>query len=291
MTPKALISIIVVNYNSSTEIIDLVKSLKKCTHHPYELIVVDNASPNDDLTLMMDLFPEINLIQSSKNLGFAGGNNLGMQHAKGQYYLFLNPDTVVTMGFLEPMLELLERHPDIGLVSPKIKYFHTPSLIQYAGSSEMSLFTMRNTAWSKHQKDSLENAVSKPTGYGHGAAMMVPKNVALQTGGMRESYFLYYEELDWCERIKNAGYKIYYVASSLIYHKESVSVEKQSPLKIFYLSRNRMLFARLHYQTWQLILYILFTAFVVTPKTVFQYWTQPTLLKAYFRGVSWHLYS
>ena len=134
----------------------------------------------------------VQLIKSSKNLGFAGANNLGIDVAKGVYYLFLNPDTCVTPLFLEPLVETLEQNSNIGLVSPKIKYYDTPDLIQYAGTSRMSKYTMRSNSFSKKKEDNPENSSPKLTGYGHGAAMLLPKAVIDKVGKMNESYFLYY---------------------------------------------------------------------------------------------------
>lgn len=291
MTSDPLVSIIVVNYNTSNEVLDLLASLGHCTYSNYEVLVVDNASPKDDLSPVLTAYPFVQLINSTKNLGFAGANNLGMDHAQGDYYLFLNPDTCVTPSFLEPMLEAFVQNPSIGLVSPKIKYYDQPHLIQYAGTSTMSKWTMRSHSFSKNKEDNSANSISQLTGYGHGAAMMVPKSVVEKVGKMNETYFLYYEELDWCERIRQQGYQIYYVASSIVYHKESISIEKESPLKIFYLSRNRILFARLHYKLGALTLYFLYHIFVVIPKHILKYINQPALLKAYLKGVFWHLSS
>lgn len=291
MTSSPLVSIIVVNYNTSKEVLDLLVSLEQATYDNYEIILVDNASPKDDLGWIQERYPLVQLIQSAQNLGFAGANNLGMDAAKGGYYLFLNPDTIVTPSFLEPLVKTLEQNPNIGLVSPKIKYYDSPNLIQYAGTSRMSKYTMRSNSFSKKKEDNPENSISKTTGYGHGAAMMVPQKVAAKVGKMSTAYFLYYEELDWCERMHQQGYEIYYQADSLVFHKESASIQKESPLKIFYLSRNRILFARHHYKSFQFIFYCFYTIFVLIPKNMVRYARQPKLLKAYLKGILSHFFS
>lgn len=291
MKSEPLISIIVVNYNTSKEVLELLASLEQATYINQEVILVDNASPNDDLSSIEEKFPSVRRIQSNKNLGFAGANNLGIDAAKGVYYLFLNPDTIVTPSFLEPLIKTLEQHPNIGLVSPKIKYYDSPHLIQYAGTSRMSKYTMRSNSYSKKKEDNSENSIPKLTGYGHGAAMMVPKEIINKVGKMNETYFLYYEEIDWCERIHQQGYKIYCQADSVVFHKESASIQKESPLKIFYLSRNRILFARLHYKWFQFIFYCFYTLFVLIPKNTVHYIRQPKLLKAYLKGILSHFSS
>jgi GT2 family glycosyltransferase len=291
MKSNPLVSIIVVNYNTSNEVLDMLDSLDQATYPNYEVILVDNASPNDDLSLIEEKHPSVQLIKSSKNLGFAGANNLGIDVAKGVYCLFLNPDTCVTPLFLEPLVETLEQNSNIGLVSPKIKYYDTPDLIQYAGTSRMSKYTMRSNSFSKKKEDNPENSSPKLTGYGHGAAMLLPKAVIDKVGKMNESYFLYYEEIDWCERIHNQGYEVYYQANSVIFHKESASIQKESPLKIFYLSRNRILFAKIHYKMAQFIFYCFYTLFILVPKHIVKYIRQPKLLKAYLKGILSHFSS
>jgi GT2 family glycosyltransferase len=291
MKSNPLVSIIVVNYNTSNEVLEMLASLDQATYPNYEVILVDNASPNDDLSLIEEKYPSVQLIKSNKNLGFAGANNLGIDVAKGTYCLFLNPDTCVTPRFLEPLVQTLEQNANIGLVSPKIKYYDSPDLIQYAGTSRMSKYTMRSNSFSKKKADNPENSTSKLTGYGHGAAMLLPKAVIDKVGKMNESYFLYYEEIDWCERIHYQGYEVYYQANSVVFHKESASIQKESPLKIFYLSRNRILFAKIHYKMAQFIFYCFYTLFILVPKHIVKYIRQPKLLKAYLKGILSHFSS
>lgn len=291
MKTNPLISVIVVNYNSSKEIAELLPSLNDCGYNNFEIIIVDNASPNDSLSDLAQMYKDVRIIYSDENLGFAGANNIGLEAASGDYMLLINPDVVVTKGFIEPMLFTFGLNEKIGIISPKIKYFHTPELIQYAGYGNMSTLTMRTFSHGKGKKDGPEFSVTKKTSYAHGAAMMISRECYEKVGGMNESYFLYYEEMDWSMRIKEAGFEIYYVASSTVFHKESATVQKQSPLKIYYMSRNRMLFARLHRKSWQLIFYTLYSLFVLLPKSTLQYISKPALLKAYMSGLVWHLYT
>jgi len=134
-----LVSIITINYDQSRITCELLNSLKGITYPEVEIIVVDNASPTDDPGIIKDSFPEIVFIPSEKNLGFAGGNNLGIRVAKGKYILLLNNDTEVDPGFIEPLVAKLESDPLIGAVSPKIRFHHTPDTIQFAGYSPLTL--------------------------------------------------------------------------------------------------------------------------------------------------------
>jgi GT2 family glycosyltransferase len=291
MKNNPFISIVVVSYNSNEDISKLLDSLQKCTYKNYEIIVVDNNSPDKKFADILSSYPYVKLINSDKNLGFAGGNNCGFKEAKGDYILCLNPDIEVSPGFIEPLLFTFKTNPKIGLVSPKIKYYHSPAVIQYAGFSKINALTMRSASYGKGKEDGPLFSVTQKTSYGHGAAMMLSRAVFEKVGGMNESYFLYYEEIDWCHRISNYGFEIYYVASSVVFHKESTTIKKQSPLKIYYQSRNRMLFAKLHCQNWQLMVYFFYNLFVLMPKSILKYISKPVLLKAYLSGLASILYT
>ncbi|MEM8762253.1 MAG: glycosyltransferase family 2 protein [Bacteroidota bacterium] len=288
---KPLVSIITVNYNESLVTMEFLESVRKLTYPKVEVIVVDNASPNDDPDAIKTAFPEIQLIKSHENLGFAGGNNLGVKHSKGEFLLFVNNDTIVPEHFLEPLLETLQNDSNIGMVSPKIKFHWDPTLIQYAGYTPMNKWTIRNSSIGYHQKDDGTYDVPKETQSIHGAAMMVPRRVVDAVGMMTEIYFLYYEEHDWAEMIKRAGYKIFYQPKSYILHKESVSTGKFSPLKTYYISRNRILFARRNFKPLSLFVSLVFQVLVSIPKNLLKFTVKREFehLKAFWRAVSWNL--
>ncbi|MEI7895634.1 MAG: glycosyltransferase family 2 protein [bacterium] len=285
-----LISVITVNYNQSSVTCELLQSLQKISYPNMEIIVVDNASPNDTPDRIKELYPGIILIKSKENLGFAGGNNLGIRVAKGKYLFFLNNDTEVPAHIMEPMVELLENRPEIGAVSPKIKYFQEPGLVQYAGFTRMNPWTIRNKAVGYRQPDSPEFDQLTSTNSVHGAAMMIPRRVIDEVGLMPEIFFLYYEEHDWAEMIKRAGYKIYYQPASFILHKESISTGKNSPLITYYLTRNRLLFARRNFRGLPFLFSLFFQTFISFPKNTVLLLVkhQQEHLKAYLKGILWN---
>ena len=288
---EPLVSIITINYNESEVTLDLLDSVRKLSYTNYEVIVVDNASPNDNPDKIKENFPEVNLIKSPENLGFAGGNNLGVKQAKGEYLLFINNDTIVPPNFIQPLVETLQKNNRIGMVSPKIKFHWDPTLIQYAGYTPMNKWTIRNNSIGYHQKDNGDFDEPKETQSIHGAAMMVPKKVVDEVGMMTEIYFLYYEEHDWAEMVKRAGYKIFYQPESYILHKESISTGKFSPLKTYYISRNRILFARRNFKPLSLAISLLFQFFVSIPKNTLQFLLKREFahLKAFWRAITWNL--
>jgi GT2 family glycosyltransferase len=286
-----LVSIISINYNQAQVTCDLLCSLRHVTYPNLEILVVDNASPGEDPRQIEREFPEIKLIRSAKNLGFAGGNNLAIAEANGKYLLFLNNDTEVEPGFLEPLVDLFENNPGAGCASPKILYHGTGGMIQYAGSRGLNRWTTRSKTIGQLEKDHGQHDTSRETALADGAAMMVPMQVIRRVGLMPELYFLYYEELDWCEAIKRSGYSCHYVAESTITHKESMSVGKSSVLKTYYQNRNRLLFIRRNLQGWPLCTSTLVFLLLAVPKFFLQYGARGEWqhLRAILRGLQWHV--
>lgn len=291
MSGKPLVSIITVNFNQSDLTAALILSL---SHDPYEnteIIVVDNGSKKEDASALKKRFEHIVFVKSDVNLGFAGGNNLGIKAAKGKYLFFVNNDTEFTAQTIGPLVKLLEENPKIGIVSPKIIYYNSSNIIQYAGSAGMNSWTGRSKTIGQGELDEGRYDVLRPTPIIDGAAMMVPKCVIEKVGDMPELFFLYYEELDWCEQIKRAGYLAYYNGNATIYHKESMSVGKHSVMKTYYMNRNRLLFIRRNYVGLKKLSGMLVFLLFAIPKRIVKLlqsgdWQH---IKALFKGLTWNL--
>ncbi len=288
---KPRVSIITINYNQDAVTCELLASLKHVTYPNLEIIVVDNASQLGDADTIKVAYPEIKLIKSEINLGFAGGNNLGIKEATGDYLLFLNNDTEVEPDFIEPLVELFQNNPLAGIASPKIIYFGTDKIIQYAGSEGLNPWTGRSVTIGNGEKDLGQYNTSSATKLADGAAMMVPKKVIEKVGLMPELYFLYYEELDWCEMIRRAGLSCHYVANATVYHKESISVGKASVLKTYYMNRNRLLFIRRNIKGGAMLTSMLVFLLAACPKKAMEHIVrrEGKHLSALFRGLWWHL--
>jgi GT2 family glycosyltransferase len=286
-----LVSIISINYDQPGVTCELLASLRQLTYSNYEIIVVDNASPTRSPNAIAEQFPAVHLIRSGHNLGFAGGNNLGVAAAKGKYVLFLNNDTEVEPGLLEPLVALFESNPQAGIASPKIVFYHSDHLIQYAGCEGINPWTGRGRTIGNREPDRGQHNGTHTTSLAHGAAMMLPMRVIREVGLMPELYFLYYEEHDWCQMVLRAGYQCHYVGSTTVYHKESVSVGKASVLKTHYLYRNRLLFMRRNVQGWQFWSGLLFFLCVAVPRHTLAFFlsAQRGHLRAMWRGLRWHL--
>ena len=260
-----LVSVITVNYKQAAITCALLDSIDENTYKNLEVIVVDNGSEKDCTADFQKHYPSVKVLKSAENLGFAGGNNLGIKAAKGNYIFLVNNDTEWTDGLVEALLKRFESDATIGVVSPKIRYHHTPDMIQFAGFTEINPLTGRNETIGKNEKDMGQHDTPYPTPYAHGAAMMLKREVLQKAGLMPENYFLYYEELDWCHQIKQAGYALWYEPTGLIYHKESASVGKLSTLKLYYLTRNRLLFMRRNIKGWRLGLFLSYFFSIIFP--------------------------
>ncbi|PKP52926.1 MAG: dTDP-Rha--alpha-D-GlcNAc-pyrophosphate polyprenol alpha-3-L-rhamnosyltransferase [Bacteroidetes bacterium HGW-Bacteroidetes-1] len=285
-----LVSIITVNYNQAEVTCALIASLHKISYPNFEIIVIDNASPDDDPTIIKRRYPNVILVENPINYGFAAGNNFGLMRARGDYVLLINNDIEVPFDFMEPLVAKLQNNPQIGVVSPKIKFYYQPDTIQYAGYTAINYITMRNFAIGYREKDTGQYNVDHETAYAHGAAMMVPIEVVKKVGLMSYIFFLYYEEADWCERIKKSGYEIHFVHNSYVLHKESVTTGKLSTLKIYYLNRNRLVFMRRNVFGKSFYLGMAYQLFVAIPKNAFLYLLKGKvqLFYAYYRAIGWH---
>ena len=206
--------------------------------------MVDNASQNQEADTISKRFPQVKVIKSNKNLGFAGGNNLGIKAAQGNYLFFINNDTIFKEFNVQSLIERLESSPNIAVVCPKIRFAWGNNPIQFAGYTPLSKFTIRNQAIGFGEEDLGQYNTAHPTPYAHGAAMLIKKEAIHQVGLMPECFFLYYEELDWSMMFTRAGYQIWYEPLCTIYHKESQTTGQNSPLRTYYIVRNRLLLVK-----------------------------------------------
>lgn len=280
-----MVSIITINYNGWQDTCELIASLKQFETYPYEVIVVDNASRGDDVERIRAMHPDVKVVCSERNLGFAGGNNLGYGYAQGDYVLFFNNDMVLKGAMLKPLVDRLS-DKRIGGVSPRIIYLYKPEQVQYYGYQDMTSITLKHTTKpfaSARQADYLR---PKETEVLHGGAMMVRRDVIEQVGEMTEVYFLFYEEFDWSRRMREAGYILYYEPKSDVYHKESMSIPRNTTFREYYLSRARIIYARRNNNGWRKYLSCAYLLFLAMPKKLVTFLRQKRvdLIWATIRG-------
>ena len=226
------LSIITVNYNGLKDTCALIESIP--FNEKMEVIVVDNASEQNEASIILKKFPQVKVIRSEKNLGFAGGNNLGIKEAKGKYIFLINNDTI-------------------------FKEF------------PLSKITVRNQAIGYGEEDHGQYDCAYPTPYAHGAAVLIKREAVEKVGLMPEDYFLYYEEIDWSMMFTRADYEIWYDPACTIYHKESQSTGQDSPLRTYYITRNRLLLVKRNWQGIYKYLAYYYLTCIVAPRNVLKY--------------------
>ena len=236
------ISIITINFNGLSDTCALMETIP--FNDNLEVIVVDNASQNQEADTISKRFPQVKVIKSEKNLGFAGGNNLGIRAAKGKYIFLINNDTIFKNFNIQALIKKLESSPKIAIVCPKIRFAWGSHPIQYAGYTPLSNITVRNQAIGFGEEDHGQYDTAHPTPYAHGAAMLIKREALEKVGLMPECFFLYYEELDWSIMFARAGFEIWYDPACTVYHKESQATGQNSPLRTYYIVRNRLLLVK-----------------------------------------------
>ena len=269
MPQECELSIITVNYNGLNDTCALIDSIT--FNEDMEVIVVDNGSTKDESSILQKLYPNIKIIRSDQNLGFAGGNNLGIKAAKGKYIFLINNDTIFKKFNPETLIKRLDFSSKIGMVCPKIRFAWDNSPIQFAGYTPLSPITVRNRAIGYGEEDKSQYDVAHLTPYAHGAAMMLKREVIDKVGLMPECYFLYYEELDWSMMMTRAGYEIWYEPASTIYHKESQSTGQNSPLRTYYITRNRLLFVKRNFTGFNKYLAYGYLELIVATRDIIKY--------------------
>ena len=265
-------SVITINYNGLKDTCELIESLP-LEDKSIEVIVVDNASKEDEASIIASRYPQVKVIRSEQNLGFAGGNNLGIKAAQGKNLFFINNDVMFKpqTSDIRHLISRLETDDKIGAVCPKIRFAWGDKPIQFAGYTTLSRYTMRNSSIGFGETDKGQYDIAHPTPYAHGAAMMVKREAIEKAGLMPECYFLYYEELDWSMMFTRAGYDIWYEPACTIYHKESQSTGQYSPLKTYYLTRNRLLFVKRNIQGLRRYITSTYLLLVVAPRDICKY--------------------
>jgi GT2 family glycosyltransferase len=248
------LSIVIVNWNTRdllTQAIDSIYATEANTD-ALDIIVVDNASNDGSPAMIRGNYPRVRLIALHQNVGFAGGNNRGLAAARGEWILLLNSDAQIRPGAISALAEYLEVHPAVGLVGPKLlngdgttqssrRRFPSLAVLFLESTWLQPLAPPRSLRrfYMEDVPDSGAHAVDWVTG----AAMMVRKEVVDQVGGLDDGYFMYSEELDWCRRIRQAGWEIAYTPDAEVVHYGGKSSEKVVPARHIYFQASKVRYA------------------------------------------------
>jgi len=243
------IAVVVLNWNGKTDTLECLKSIEAICYPNFETVVVDNGSVDDSVIAFRSDYPDITVLETGTNLGYAGGNNIGIRWALehgANYVLLLNNDTVVDPYILNGFVQAAEELKDGGLFGAKIFYYDEPNTLWNAGADWVPALGQHRTRGSR-QIDGIEFNHIVESAYANGCALFASADVLLEVGLLDESYFLIYEETDLSYRARKSGYKIYFVPNAKVWHKVSVSIGGyDSPIARYFNARNQLLWAGRH---------------------------------------------
>lgn len=247
------ISIVVVSYNTSDLLRACLASAVQFNSRIAEIIVVDNASSDGSAEMVEREFPSVEVIRAAGNVGFAAGNNLALRRATGRYFLLLNPDAAVVDDTAGALAEYLDAHRDVGVVGPTVRFpdgrfqsggFDFPSV-----SSELR--QSRSVDWlarlaGSRARPAPEGAAATDVDWVDGACLMIRRETVEAVGLLDEQYFLYGEEVDWCFRVKRAGWRVVAVRAASVVHHRGQSTSAVPDATVAYLTDTRLRFFRTH---------------------------------------------
>ncbi len=258
------LAVIILNYNTRDLLSDCLRSLQSQRDLHFKVCVVDNASQDGSADAVARHFPEVTLIRSLSNDGYAAGNNLGLQHfgfphrPRARYAMLLNPDTIVPPGALAKMTRFADAHPDVGVVGPKLvlpdskldkacrRSFPTPEVSFYHLIGLSRLFP-KSRRFARYNLTFLDENQQADVDSVVGACMLVRARAIQEVGLLDEQFFMYGEDLDWCLRIRQAGYRVVYYPGVVVQHVKRAA-SRHSRKAQYEFQRAMWLFYKKHYR-------------------------------------------
>ena len=275
---KPSLAVILVNWKKYDLTSNCIESLNKSIYKNFQIILVDNEFSSINIIKLKAKHNELIVFKENKNLGFAGGNNIGIRYAlenKYDYIMLLNNDTEVKNNFILPLIKCLEKSPSLGAVQPLILNFSNKSIIWNAGGKLNKFLGTASTRFNNIELNS-SNVFNDCTDWISGCCILIKSEVLKKVGLLDENFFTYYEDVDWSFRIKNEGYGLGFVKESVIYHHgSSSSINKQNKegnlsAKVHYFNiRNHIILLKKHknlfnsigimfFQIFKIVFYILY---------------------------------
>jgi GT2 family glycosyltransferase len=273
MMADPLVVTIVLNNNRREDTLTCLASLEKTTYQNHKIIVLDNATTDGSIEAVISAFPHVEIVELTRNLGYAGNNNIGINIAreKGADWVFvLNEDTRVDPACITEMVAVGERDATVGVVGPMVYHFNEPDVIQSAGG-------ILSQAWDpvhlgQNETDQGQYSAPHSVDWISGCAIMVRRTFIEQNGLLDERFFCYEEETEWCLRGKKSDWRIIHVPQAKIWHKGVQRDYTPKPYVTYYITRNKFLMlnkhqapARIWVSTWAQTLRTL-VSWTVKPK-------------------------
>ena len=246
MNDLATVAIVLLNWNGKKFLEKFLPSLKLSTYPNVQIIVADNGSTDDSVIFLEKHYPEIRILANPVNEGFAQGYNTALKQVKAEFYILLNSDVEVTPGWIEPVIELFEKKPEIAACQPKIIAWSDHKSFEYAGGAGGWLDRYgypfcRGRIFDHCEIDTGQYDSTEPIFWASGASMFVRAEVFHKMGGFDPYFFAHQEEIDLCWRMQHAGYQIYACPQSVVYHVGGGTLPQGTPRKIFLNFRNNLI--------------------------------------------------
>lgn len=240
--------IILVNYKRAQDTSECITSLQKSSFKNFNILIVDNGSCDGSVKFLQNHHPDANIFESKTNLGFAAGNNLGVQYALHQqckYILLLNNDTIVDESMLKVLIHTMEQNPQAGIIGAKIYYFDRQNVLWFAGGT-LKVHSAMGLHVGIGEVDKGQYDEVRASDYITGCCLLARREVYETIGVFDHTYFAYLEDADFCLRARQAGYLILYQPRAIVYHKISSTSSWDSPVYLYFNLRNKILFLRKH---------------------------------------------
>lgn len=239
--------IILLNYNNEHFTLDCLRSLEHVTYTNIVPVVVDNCSKQESVQAIRQAYPDLKIIEAGDNLGFTGGNNLGIRYALEQnadYVMLLNNDTIVAPDMFDIMVDVMEKDPSIGVSGPMIYFYDAPDTI-WSIAGGINWKTGTTYMIGLYESDNGQYGTTPQTAdFITGCALLVRREVWEKVGLLDDNFFIYYEETEWCVRAGRAGYKLVYIPEAMMWHKIPLEARASSAWAYYYMTRNRLLFLK-----------------------------------------------
>lgn len=242
-----LVSIIVLHWRYIERTKICIEHLRLLDYPSYQVVLVDNGSHNGSFEELQQIFPEIQTLALTENRGFAGGVNPAIYQALQQgadYVVLLNNDTLVPKDFLTQLVTVHQQHPLIGVLSPRVVHDQQPDILAGLGC-RIQKYTIELIGWDTHMHE-YEKHLPILLDAVFGCAMLIPCNIFEKVGLFDERFFFYYEDVDFCQRVRACGYQVGYLADVIVRHAVGSSTRHIRGLRDFYLARSRQIFFRKH---------------------------------------------
>lgn len=246
MTHSPLVIIVILNWNNAPDTLACLASVAQLAYDNYRVVVVDNGSQDDSVAQVRAAYPDVTLLTLPENLGYAAGNNAGIRWAMDEaadYVFVLNNDTLLASDMLANLVKVIEAHPDVGMVGPKMYCIDPKDAIFAAGSVidwwqgytyHRGMF-LHDTYWQ-------DIPSAAPIDFITGCGVLVRRDLIAQAGALDPSYYLNFEDIEWCVRARRHGFAVWYAPEAVMWHKVSATLGLASPANTYYMTRNALLF-------------------------------------------------